>query len=69
MTEKIHRTKKKKKQRSLAQILDNVDKTGETQVIELKPRARRKRRAKKASANLALNAILDALVFPNPSDF
>jgi hypothetical protein len=56
-------------QKSLAQILDKVDKSPETKIIQLKVRARRKRRAKKKRAQRALNSALDKLVFPNPSDF
>ena len=53
----------------MAQILDRVDRNPSTEIIELKPRARRKRRVKRLRAQKSLDELLGQLVVPNPTEF
>lgn len=55
--------------KTLGQILDRVDKTSSTEIIELKPRARRKRRLKRLRDQKSLDELLGQLVVPNPTEF
>jgi hypothetical protein len=55
--------------KTLAQILDRVDRNPSTEIIELKPRARRKRRVKRLRAQKSLDELLGQLVVPNPTEF
>jgi hypothetical protein len=55
--------------KTLGQILDRVDRSSTTEIIELKPRARRKRRVKRLRAQKSLDELLGQLVVPNPTEF